>query len=98
MKKTLFSSLLLIAFAVAPISIALGQVDYSDPKQRNPQNDKDVEEGYQKNQKEHEEKQEKEKRKDEGKIEDPYEVDRGGVDDANRLPNPCNGSKPPSWC
>jgi len=84
MKKALFSSLLLIAFAVAPISVALGQVDYSDPEQRNPQGDKDVEEGYQKHQKEHKEKQEKEERKEKGEIEDPYEVDRGGVDDANR--------------
>jgi len=84
MKKALFSSLLLIAFAMAPISVALGQVDYSDPEQRNPQGDKDVEEGYQKHQKEHKEKQEKEERKEKGEIEDPYEVDRGGVDDANR--------------
>ena len=84
MKKAIVNLFFLLAFAAGSTTAALGQVDYADPKQRNPQGDKDVEKGYQNHQKEHEEKQQREERKEKGEIKDPYEVDRGGVDDANR--------------
>jgi hypothetical protein len=61
MKKMVIASLFLLAFAGTPISATIAATDYSDPKQRNPRGDKDVEAGYQKNQQEHKEKQEKEK-------------------------------------
>jgi hypothetical protein len=79
-KKVLL--VLALASLGAMTTVAYG-VDYSDFKQRNPQNDPDVEKVYQQHQKEYKEKKEAEDRYKKLEIKKPYEVDRGGIDDAN---------------
>lgn len=78
MKHLLVKSLLLIGSIGLYSATALAQVDYSDPKQRNPQGSSEVEEGYQEHKKQYKEKKEREERKERGEIEEPYEVDPSG--------------------
>ena len=59
MKKGLLTSFFVLALANIFATVTFAEVDYSDPKQRNPQNDPDIELGYQEHQKQYKEKQEK---------------------------------------
>lgn len=82
--KKIALSILLMAFAAAPTTSVLAQVDYTKPEKYNPKNDPDVERGYRENQKEHAEKQEREDRREKGEIERPYNVDKSGDTTENR--------------
>lgn len=78
MKKMIIVSLFLLVFTGPPIGITFAAVGYSDPKQRNPQGDKDIEAGYQKHQREHKEKQEKEQAQKQNKEPDTDKEDNYG--------------------
>jgi hypothetical protein len=78
MRTFLIAMGLLAVVAAAPARAT----DYTDPKQYNPQNDPDVQRGYDENQRQNRERQDEERRAREGGITRPYDVDISGQDSA----------------
>jgi hypothetical protein len=78
MRTISIPAILLTLIAASPVLAT----DYTGPKQYNPQNDPDVQRGYDENQRQNREREDQEQRANEGGITKPYDVDVSGEDSA----------------